>query len=86
MWCLKYQKTLIISGFQCIYWSAHRTATLTSLQYTVPPPLCEKMMMLFMDDRIDHDARHSDILHEVEEKWKQKLAMQLEEKSQDSER
>ena len=34
----------------------------------------------------DHDARHSDILHEVEEKWKQKLAMQLEEKSQDIER
>ena len=33
----------------------------------------------------DHDARHSDILHEVEEKWKQKLAMQLEEKSEDIE-
>ena len=44
------------------------------------------MMTLFMDAPIDHDARHSDILHEVEEKWKQKLAMQLEEKSQDSER
>ena len=33
----------------------------------------------------DHDARHSDILHEVEEKWKQKLAMQLEEKGEDIE-
>ena len=31
----------------------------------------------------DHEARHADILHEVEEKWKQKLAMQLEEKAGD---
>lgn len=31
----------------------------------------------------DHEARHSDILHEVEEKWKQKLAMQLEEKNEE---
>ena len=46
----------------------------------------KNMTTSFMDDPVDHDARHSDILHEVEEKWKQKLAMQLEEKGQDSER
>ena len=34
----------------------------------------------------DHEARHSDILHEVEEKWKQKLAMQLEEKREEIDR
>ena len=29
----------------------------------------------------DHEARHREIIHEVEEKWKQKLALQLEEQS-----
>ena len=38
VWCLKYQKlfkTMIRSGFQGIYWCAHKTATLTSIQFTV---------------------------------------------------
>ena len=29
----------------------------------------------------DHEARHREIIHEVEEKWKQKLALQLEEQT-----
>ena len=39
IWCLKYQKlfkTLIRSRFQGMYWCAHKTATLTSIQHTVP--------------------------------------------------
>ena len=31
----------------------------------------------------DHEARHREILHEAEEKWKQKLALQLEEKCEE---
>ena len=31
----------------------------------------------------DHEARHSDILHEMEEKWKQTIARQLEDKTQE---
>ena len=40
IWCLKYQKlfkTIIRSRFQGMYWRAHKTATLTSFQRTVPP-------------------------------------------------
>ena len=40
IWCLKYQKlfkTLIRSRFQGMYWRAHKTANLTSIQHTVPP-------------------------------------------------
>ena len=29
-------KTLIIGRFQGMYWRAHKTATLTSIQHTVP--------------------------------------------------
>ena len=39
-WHLKNQKlfkTLIRSRFQGMYWYAHKTATLTSIQHTVPP-------------------------------------------------
>ena len=38
---MKYQKlckTLIRSRFHGMYWCAHKTATLTSIQNTVPPP------------------------------------------------
>ena len=38
IWCLKYQKwlnTLIKNKFQGMYWCAHKTATLTSIQNTV---------------------------------------------------
>merc|ERR1712051_513710 len=38
IWCLKYQKlskTLIRSRFHGMYWCAHKTATLTSIQHTV---------------------------------------------------
>merc|ERR1712051_827323 len=41
IWCLKYQKlskTLIRSRFHGMHWCAHKTATLTSIQHTVPPP------------------------------------------------
>ena len=31
----------------------------------------------------DHEARHSDILQEMEEKWKQTIARQLEDKTQE---
>ena len=34
----------------------------------------------------DHEARHREIIHEVEEKWKQKLALQLEEQSTEIQR
>ena len=37
---MKYQKlfkTLIRSRFQGMYWCAHKTTTLTSIQHTVPP-------------------------------------------------
>ena len=37
---MKYQKlfkTLNRSRFQGMYWCAHKTATLTSIQHTVPP-------------------------------------------------
>ena len=40
IWCLKYQKlfkTLIRSRFQGMYRCAHKTATLTLIQHTVPP-------------------------------------------------
>ena len=39
IWCLKYQKlfkTLIISIFHGMHWREHKTATLTSIQHTVP--------------------------------------------------
>ena len=39
IWFLKYQKlskTLIRSRFYGMYWCAHKTATLTSIQHTVP--------------------------------------------------
>ena len=43
VWCLKYQKsfkTMIRSRFHGMYWHAHKTATLTSFQHTVPPTVC----------------------------------------------
>ena len=36
MKCQKLLKTLIRSRFQDKYWRAHKTATLTSIQHTVP--------------------------------------------------
>ena len=41
VWCLKYQKIfkiMIRSRFHGMYWRAHKTATLTSFQRTVPSP------------------------------------------------
>ena len=43
IWCLKHQKlfkTLIRIRFQGMYWCAHKTATLTSIQHCAHPPCC----------------------------------------------
>ena len=41
IWCLKQKlfKTLLISRIQAMYWRAHKTATLTSIQHTVSAPV-----------------------------------------------